>query len=996
MILSRKRATLVIVGTGMAAGKLVEEVLVRAPDRFHIRMFGAEPHGTYNRILLSRVLGGAEEDAKRLWLNPLEWYEQHGVVVHAGVKAEAIDRGERVVVGGGGKVAEPYDFLVLATGSRPWLPPLPGVGLGGVFTFRTLEDCAAIAAYAQQAERAVVLGGGLLGLEAARGLLHHGLEVTVVEMGPHLMPQQLDDAAGSLLQRKLESMGLRVLVRTTVAQLLGEDGRVCGVQLADGTTLPADMVVVSCGIRPNVELAAAAGLTVERGIVVDDQLRTSDAAIYGLGECIQHRGKLYGLVDPVYDQARVLADVLTGHNPQATYAGSALATTLKVMGIDLTVMGEVSPRGTGPQGWTEEVVSHLDPDRGMYQKIVLRERRLVGAIVLGIPEGGRLLRLFKSGQPIDRPAHELLLPDPATASPDSAAAAAAELDRLPDDALICNCNQVSKGRIVAAIRQGKCTIEAVGESTRAGTGCGSCQLLIGQLLERHAPTRPAAAPNKIELIKQEKDGLDALPDILRLAEGNRWQEMTEADKQRAKWHGLFFRMPTPGHFMMRLRLEAGQANSRQFRTIAELCDAYGKGFCDLTTRQQIQLRWFTLADVPEIWRRLQEVGLHSKQTGMDNVRGVCGCPLAGLTPNELLDATPAVRAFTAMIVDNKEFTNLPRKFNVTITGCLENCCHAETQDLALVPATRTAAGQTVAGFNVLVGGKQGSGGYVPARPLDVFVPPEDAAGVCAELTRIFRDHGPRGSRTRARLAFLVEDRGVRWLRDELQRRWGRPLLPAGEDARKSKHTDHLGIQPQKGRAANGSPLYSVGLLVPVGRITSAQLRAVADLADRYGSGDIRLTVGQNLVIPNVPEDRLAELTSEPICRELPYDPSPILRGLVACTGNDYCHMALIDTKGYAIQIAQELERRTQGRTVRPLTIHWSGCPAGCGLHHVASIGLQGCRTRIQGQVVDAVHVSVNGRAGPEPRLATDLMYDVPIERLADALEPLVLHLPREG
>src|SRR5262249_49985346 len=294
---------------------------------------------------------------------------------------------------------------------------------------------------------------------------------------------------------------------------------------------------------------------------------------------------------------------------------------------------------------------------------------------------------------------------------------------------------------------------------QAGPGCGHGQPLLSQLIQV-TTGRANLEPNKIEMMKEEKDGLDGLEDLLRLAQDNNWQEMSEDDKQRAKWYGLFFRKQTPGNFMLRLRLNAGKTNARQFRVIAELSDQYGRGFCDLTTRQQIQMRWFTLADVPEIWRRLEEVGLHSMQTGLDNVRGICGCPMSGLTPHELLDATPVIDEFNDMLVNNREFTNLPRKFNVTITGCLENCCHAATQDIGLVPAYREVDGRQVNGFNVLVGGKQGSGGYRPAQPVDLFVRPQDAARVCKEITFIFRDHGYRGQRTRARLAFLIEDKGM--------------------------------------------------------------------------------------------------------------------------------------------------------------------------------------------------------------------------------------------
>jgi NAD(P)H-nitrite reductase large subunit len=990
-MIQARRPALVIAGTGMAGAKLVEEVLARDPDRFNIRMFGAEPHGTYNRILLSSYLGGFAPP-EQLWLNPMEWYESRRVFVHAGVKAETINRERQLVVGGGGKVEEPYDLLVLATGSRPFVPPMEGTNQQGVFVFRTLDDCHTIAAYAQDCERAVVIGGGLLGLEAARGLLSHGLEVTVVEVAPHLMVQQLDPAGGALLKRKLEAMGLRVLLEKATTHLLG-DGRVAGLQFKDGSTLDTDMVVISCGIRPNTEVAKAAGITVDRAIVVDDQMRTNDLAIYSIGECAQHRGKLYGLVDPVYEQARVLADVLTGAKPDAAYQGSRLSTTLKVMGIDLVATGDV--QGTGPDS---EVISHLDPAAGIYKKLVIRDRQVAGAILLGTQDhGGRLQRLFKSCETLSEPALDLLVNGSARDAL-LEEGGEADLSRLADDTQICNCHAVSKGQIAAAIRDGQCTIAAIGQCTRAGTGCGTCQPLLAQLIAVYGGGIKVQEKNKVEIIKEEKDGLDSLPDILRLAPNNNWAEMTEADKQRAKWHGLFFRTPTPGNFMLRLRLEAGKTNARQFRVIADLSDQYGKGFCDLTTRQQIQMRWFALADVEDIWRRLAEVGLHSKQTGMDNIRGVAGCPLAGLTPHELLDASGVIREFNEIIVGNKEFTNLPRKFNVTITGCLENCCHAETQDIALVPAYRELDGQQVNGFNVLVGGKQGSGGYQPALCLDVFTRPEDAARLCAQITLIFRDYGARESRTRARLAFLLQDRGVAWFRAELQRRVGRPLWKAGTDMRKKHHVDHLGIHPQKkpGHHYEGPALNYVGLLVPVGRITTTQMRGVADLAERYGNGDIRVTVGQNLVITNIPETRIGALADEPLFRELPYDPSPIMRGLVSCTGNDYCGLALIETKGYAIQIARELENRTAGRTLQPLTIHWSGCPAGCGLHQVGTIGLQGCRSRINGEVVDSAHVYVNGKSGSQAAPATDLMYDVPIDRLADALEPLVSYLPRSS
>ncbi|MGH7222137.1 MAG: FAD-dependent oxidoreductase, partial [Gemmataceae bacterium] len=508
MIRANNRPTMVVVGTGMAGAKVAEEVLARAPDRYHIRLFGAEPHGTYNRILLSGVLGG-HQDPRQLWLNPLDWYENRGIHVHAGVRVETIDCRRQVVAGGGGKVEEPYDVLVLATGSRPFVPPMEGTRQQGVFVFRTLDDCAAISTYAQDCDRAVVIGGGLLGLEAARGLLSHGLEVTVVEAAPHLMVQQLDAAGGELLKRKLEAMGVQVLLKTVTTHLLGENGRVCGLRFQDGSTLETDMVVLSCGIRPNVEEAKAAGLAVEKAIVVDDQLRTSDPSIFAVGECAQHRGRLYGLVDPVYEQARVLADVLTEAKSNAIYTGSRLATTLKVMGVDLLSMGETS--ASDPDC---EVLSYLDPIRGVYKKLVLRDNRLIGAILLGEADPThRLLRYFKTGEALEIAALDLLGSDARDALLHDSGA---DLKALADDTRICNCHEVCKGALVAAIQQGKRSVTALGDCTKAGTGCGTCQPLLAQLVAAYAQggAKKGSTKNKIEIIKEEKNGLDALPGIL--------------------------------------------------------------------------------------------------------------------------------------------------------------------------------------------------------------------------------------------------------------------------------------------------------------------------------------------------------------------------------------------------------------------------------------------------------------------------------------------------
>ena len=452
-----------------------------------------------------------------------------------------------------------------------------------------------------------------------------------------------------------------------------------------------------------------------------------------------------------------------------------------------------------------------------------------------------------------------------------------------------------------------------------------------------------------------------------------------------KWWGIFFRKHTPGHFMMRIRIPNGITSAAQLRTIGRIANRVGRGIADITTRQQIQLRWIRINDVPPILEELREVGLVTLQTGMDNIRNVVGCAVAGLTPNELFDASPVARAFTDTLVGDVAYTNLPRKFNVTITGCRDNCTHAETQDLALVPATKSLAGETLHGFNALVGGKNGSGGYRIATPLDVFVLPGEAVELSSAIVFLFRDHGSRDARNKIRLAFLLEEWGEAKFRDALEGRLGRPLERAGVDERAPAGTDHVGVFRQK------QPTLSwVGLLVPVGRITGDQLAEVARLAEGYGTGEVRLTVDQNVIVPHVPDAKLGNLTAEPLLKVLRYDPSQIMRGLVSCTGIEFCNLAVIETKSRALQIARTLEAKVHNG--RPIRIHWSGCPAGCGNHTVADIGLLGTKAKVDGKAVDAVDVFVGGSSGPHATQGIRMLEGVPCDTLPQTLEGLIRHL----
>ena len=489
--------------------------------------------------------------------------------------------------------------------------------------------------------------------------------------------------------------------------------------------------------------------------------------------------------------------------------------------------------------------------------------------------------------------------------------------------------------------------------------------------------------NRIEQIKSERDGLDVGEAIPRYAEQG-FEAIEEGDVERLKWWGLFVRKHTPGHFMMRIRIPNGLTTATQLRTLGTLANQYGRGVADITTRQQLQLRWLTIGDIPTVLERLRGVGLVTLQTGMDNIRNVVGCAVAGLTGNELFDASPVARAFTEAFVGDRAFTNLPRKFNVTITGCRENCTHAETQDLALVPATRDVDGETVAGFNVLVGGKNGSGGYRIATPLDLFVRPDEAVAVCRAVVLLFRDHGSREARNKIRLAFLVAEWGEAGFRSALEARLGHELSPAGADARLPKATDHVGIFRQRQPGLNYA-----GLLVPVGRVTGDQLVELARLAEKYGTGDVRLTPDQNVVLPHVPDPKVGDLTTEPLLKVLRYDPSEIMRGLVSCTGIEFCNLAVIETKTRALQVARTLE--TKVHHGKPIRIHWSGCPAGCGNHTVADIGLLGVKVNVDGKPVDAVDVFIGGSSGPQANQGLRVLESVPCTSLPQVLEGLIRH-----
>lgn len=469
-----RRRRLAIIGNGMATCRLLDELIERgASARYEITVFGEERGGAYNRILLSKVLGGGDADA--IVTKPPGWYAANDVTLVDGAVVRRLDTGAKLVQADG-LPDQRYDVAVIATGSQPLVPQIDGMFVAGgelrtgVFVYRTMDDCVRMRAHARPGDSAVVLGGGLLGLESAKALSDLGLHVTVVHVSKTLMNMQLDELGGQMLEREIERCGMFVRTGRTVEAVLGED-HVDGVRLDDEKTLAADLVVLACGVRPRVDVARASGLPINKGIIVNDTLATEAPGVYAVGDCVEHRGKLYGLVTPAWEQVAVLADLLAGTSPQARYRGSRVYARLKVAGVDVAAMGRAEPELE-----SDEVVQVVETRRGSYRKLVVRDGNLVGAILVGNTEAAAsLVQTFDRGDPLPADPLEALC---------SGASFGADGAR---DRMVCNCHKVSASCLREAIAAGAATVEALGAATKAGTGCGSCRSELVELIARHAP-----------------------------------------------------------------------------------------------------------------------------------------------------------------------------------------------------------------------------------------------------------------------------------------------------------------------------------------------------------------------------------------------------------------------------------------------------------------------------------------------------------------------------
>ena len=644
-MIAPQKLRLVVIGNGMAGMRTVEELLKRAPGRFDITVFGAEPHPNYDRIALSSVLAG-EKTLAGIVINPRDWYAENGIRLITGDPGVAIDRAARSVISAAGVVA-PYDRLLLATGSKPLMPPLPGLHLPGVCAFRDIADVEQMIAASETQTRAVVIGGGLLGLEAAWGLKRRGMSVAVVHLMPTLMERQLDPTAGQLLQRDLDERGIAFFTNAQTDEITGES-RAEGVKLADGRAVPADLVVVAIGIRPNIDLARAAGLEVNRGIVVGDDLATSaDPDICAVGECIEHRGQVFGLVAPIWEQAKICAAQLAGE-ATAHYVTPPLSTRLKITGIDVFSAGALSAAAEED----EEIVLQ-DRKRGTYRKLVLRDDRLVGAVMYGeVADGPWYFRLMREGANIADMRDRLIMGEAFTGvKTDPRAAIAA----LPDEAEICGCNGVCKGRITQTITELKLTtLEAVRAHTKASASCGSCTPQVEALLALTAGVDAASGPKPMckctahghDVVRKAivKQGIKTIPEVMRRLAWSKpdgchacrpalnyyllcaWPgEYVDDAQSRFVNERMHANIQKDGSFSVVPRMWGGLTNPRELRAIADVADKFAVREVKVTGGQRIDLFGVRQEDLPAVWRDLNAAGMVSGHAYGKALRTVKTC-----------------------------------------------------------------------------------------------------------------------------------------------------------------------------------------------------------------------------------------------------------------------------------------------------------------------------------------------------------------------------------
>ncbi len=755
---SAKRERLVVVGNGMAGVACVEQILKHA-HKFEITIFGDETHVNYSRIMLSSVLAG-EKSPDEIVLNSLEWYEQNEIRLRLGVRVTEVDPAAKTVTGNDGSVT-PYDKLLLATGSSPLIPSLDWVQKEGVHVFRSLDDTRALLERSRAGAKAVVIGGGLLGLEAARGLQVQGCDVTVVHLMDRLMERQLDATGGGYLKAKMECLGVKVLVNRSTTEILG-DRKAAGVAFKEGPSVEADFVVVAAGIRPNTELGRKAGLQVNRGIVVNDYMETSNPDIFAVGECVEHKGICYGLVKPLFEQGKVLAATITG-NKGPVYEGSILASKLKIMGVDVFSAGDFNEKAPGT-----DAVRYEDPALGIYKKLTLRDGKLVGVILVGdISDSHRYMDWLRSGTDLTKMRRHLLFPAPVEDR-------GLDTAQMPDHETVCGCMGVTKGSIIQAIHEkGVNTLSQLKECTRASTGCGSCtelcqQLLKAVALEFQEETKkvlckcvPFAEDNLREILRSQK--LRSVQEVLDIYGNGQGCEVCKPALSYMMdmiWCGdhdedrsarfindrVHANIQKDGTFSVIPRIRGGVTSAAELRRIADVADKYNVPMVKITGSQRIDLLGVKKSDLPNMWA---DLGMPSGQAYTKGVRMVKTCVGTEFCRYGVQDST------SAGIELERRLENLytPHKVKMGVVGCPRNCAEATVKDIGII-------GQE-GSWQIVVGGAAGKS----VRKADLLI---TVAGTeeALEAAEVFFQYYRENANYLERTYGFVERLGIEKVRKE--------------------------------------------------------------------------------------------------------------------------------------------------------------------------------------------------------------------------------------
>ncbi|MBJ7443054.1 MAG: NAD(P)/FAD-dependent oxidoreductase [Sphingobium sp.] len=767
------REHLVVVGNGMAGCRAVEELLARDAGRYRVTIFGAEPHVNYNRIMLSPVLAG-EKTFDDIIINDRAWYDDNGITLITSDPVSAIDRTHKSVTSQSGRTIG-YDKLLIATGSDPFIIPVPGKDLPGVISFRDMKDVDVMLAAAEAGKaigggEAVVIGGGLLGLEAAHGLTLRGMKVTVLHIMPTLMERQLDEAAAWLLKSALEGRGQTILTGADTAEIYG-DGKVEGVRLKDGTQIPASLVVMAVGIRPSVALAREAGLDVGRGIKVDDHMVTSDADILAVGECVEHDGNVYGLVAPLWDMCRSLADGLTDRH--TGYKGSVTSTKLKVAGLDVFSAGDFS----GGEG-CEDIVLR-DASRGVYKRVVVKDDRVVGAVLYGdTADGGWYFDLLKRGENV-ADIRDLLIFGQAFASGGGAMDPKAAVAALSDDAEICGCNGVSKGQVVACIEKGACSLDAVRAGCKASASCGSCTGLVENILALTLGDDVQSGPRTMckctsfghddvrrEIVAQDMRSIPEVMQKLHWSTPDGCSSCRPAlnyyllcalpgvyvDDQQSRFvnERMHANIQKDGTYSVVPRMWGGLTNPRELRAIADVVEKYDAPMVKVTGGQRLDIFGIKKEDLPAVWADLNAAGMVSGHAYGKSLRTVKTCVGSEWCRFGTQDST-------GLGVKTERMTWgswMPHKFKIAVSGCPRNCAEATIKDFGIVCVD--------SGYELHVGGNGG----IHVRVTDLLckvATEQEALDYCAAFTQLYREE----ARYLERTAPWIERVGVDYVKQRI-------------------------------------------------------------------------------------------------------------------------------------------------------------------------------------------------------------------------------------